>query len=166
MKLLRTLLTTQRPLIRLMLIPVMVARKAYWQAFRPTTRGVRAIVFASDERVVLVKHSYDKFWYLPGGGVKWREDVEKAIRRELFEELGISDLISIRPFAIYQNLQESKRDEITLFVVHASWKASRNSIEIEDARSFLLHDLPVDVSPATKRRLLEYTGKEHVTTSW
>ncbi|MGD9845279.1 MAG: NUDIX domain-containing protein, partial [Variibacter sp.] len=40
---------------------------------RGVTLGVRAMVFAPDGSIFLVKHSYLPGWHLPGGGVDSRE---------------------------------------------------------------------------------------------
>ncbi|MDQ0343857.1 8-oxo-dGTP pyrophosphatase MutT (NUDIX family) [Lederbergia wuyishanensis] len=45
-----------------------------------------------DEKVLLVKHTYQNHWYLPGGGVEKSETLERAIRRECKEEIG-ADLL-------------------------------------------------------------------------
>ena len=67
--------------------------RIYWRIAKPVTFGVRAVVQAQDGRVLLVKHTYDKYWYLPGGAVKRGEAAEAALTRELREELGIASPI-------------------------------------------------------------------------
>jgi ADP-ribose pyrophosphatase YjhB (NUDIX family) len=55
---------------------------------RPRTRGVKCVLCAGDE-ILLVRHSYGpRHWDLPGGFVRRREAFEAAARRELAEELG------------------------------------------------------------------------------
>jgi hypothetical protein len=78
---LRSLVRARVLLPRLMIMPLMAIRRIYWRLFRPHTKGARAIVLTRSGEVVLVKHRYDKLWYLPGGGVKWREEVENALAR-------------------------------------------------------------------------------------
>jgi len=46
----------------------------YWFTVRPVTLGVR-VLMVSDEKVLLVRHSYQQAWFLPGGGVKRGETV-------------------------------------------------------------------------------------------
>ena len=44
----------------------------YWKIFKPTTVGVR-ILLIKEGKIILVKHTYQDCWYIPGGGVKKRE---------------------------------------------------------------------------------------------
>lgn len=51
---------------------------------------LRAVaIINSEDRVLLHKAPNDDFWALPGGNVELNEASEHAVRRELFEELGI-----------------------------------------------------------------------------
>jgi ADP-ribose pyrophosphatase YjhB (NUDIX family) len=61
-------------------------------------RAARVVLLDQEDRVLLFRldpgrdpdgHGY---WYLPGGGIRWRESVEAAARRELREETGIRDV--------------------------------------------------------------------------
>lgn len=58
----------------------------YWKILKPTTVGVRILLIKEGE-IVLVKHTYQDCWYLPGGGVKKGETIEEAVKREVNEEL-------------------------------------------------------------------------------
>lgn len=51
-----------------------------------------AAVIIRDGRVLLVAHKKNKdiYWLLPGGGVDFGESLERALQRELREELGIT----------------------------------------------------------------------------
>ena len=55
-------------------------RRLYYFIVRPITLGVRILLIDGD-RVILVKHSYEPGWFLPGGGVKRGETLEQAARR-------------------------------------------------------------------------------------
>ena len=61
----------------------------YWRHTRGITLGVRALVIDPENRIFLVKHSYVRGWYLPGGGVEPGETVIDALIRELREEANI-----------------------------------------------------------------------------
>ena len=52
---------------------------------------VGAILIEKD-KILLIAHKKkdDIYWLLPGGGVKYGESLEQALKRELFEELGIT----------------------------------------------------------------------------
>jgi ADP-ribose pyrophosphatase YjhB (NUDIX family) len=141
--------------------------RLYWMVVRPRTRGVRAIVLSDNGRkVLLVKHTYSDLWYLPGGGVEKREDLETALRRELREELDISDVSDLSVLGTYENEREFKRDTVTVFVVTAAYGGARQATEIEAAVTFRLNDLPAQVSPATARRISEFIGSAAKTSRW
>jgi 8-oxo-dGTP pyrophosphatase MutT (NUDIX family) len=56
----------------------------------PASLGVAGMVFASDGRVLLVRHRYNAGWRLPGGGADRGEPPKLAVMRELAEEVGLS----------------------------------------------------------------------------
>jgi len=43
------------------------------------TLGSRAIVLNSQNQILLVKHTYQPHWYIPGGGVKKRESAKTTV---------------------------------------------------------------------------------------
>lgn len=53
------------------------------------TVGAMAIIERDDGAVLLVRHSYRRRWGVPGGLMKRQEHPEVALRREVFEEVGI-----------------------------------------------------------------------------
>jgi ADP-ribose pyrophosphatase YjhB (NUDIX family) len=58
--------------------------------------GVAAIIFDAGGRVLLVRHTYRgavREWGLPGGWVKGRESLERALTRELREETGLEIVV-------------------------------------------------------------------------
>ncbi|WP_310621344.1 NUDIX domain-containing protein [Flexibacterium corallicola] len=125
------------------------------------TLGVRVVVLDGESRVLLVKHTYLKGWYLPGGGVEKGETLEDAARRELKEEAGINTTHELELKGIYYNRGGNNRDHVALYLVKTwkrdqSWK--RPSLEIVDAQFYPLSALPEGTSSATKRRLEEIQG--------
>jgi 8-oxo-dGTP pyrophosphatase MutT (NUDIX family) len=58
-------------------------------------RAVRAILLTPQNEVLLMQlrapGSSEAFWITPGGGLQKNESEETALRRELSEELGLSD---------------------------------------------------------------------------
>jgi ADP-ribose pyrophosphatase YjhB (NUDIX family) len=134
-------------------------RRLYWRLFRPTTLGARCIVVRGDE-VLLVRHTYERWWYLPGGGVQRGESFAAAARREVREETGF-EVDGLRPVGAYLSRNEGKVDHVVVFAAKAPDGEPRpDPAEIRDVRFFRLDALPDDTSPATRRRLEEYaTGR-------
>jgi 8-oxo-dGTP pyrophosphatase MutT (NUDIX family) len=123
---------------------------------KPVTLGVRVLVEDTKGRVLLVRHTYLRGWYLPGGGIKSRETLHQAAARELAEETGIVAREEPRLFAAYTNFHQSKSDHVLLYLLRR-FEQGRWSPRFEIAEcGFFPHEkLPPDVSPATLRRLEE-----------
>ena len=132
-------------------------RRTYGRLRRPTTLGVRCLV-VRDGRVLLVRHTYERWWYLPGGGVERGESFAAAARREVAEETGLR-VGQLRAFHAYLSTREGKIDHVVLFCADdAEGDPHPDGREIAAASFFPLDALPDDTSPATRRRLDEYRG--------
>ncbi|MGH7005866.1 MAG: NUDIX domain-containing protein [Alphaproteobacteria bacterium] len=140
--------------------------RVYWRITKPITFGVRAVVEGPDGRVLLVKHTYDKYWYLPGGAIKRGEAPEAALVREVREELGIDALAIERKLGTYSSRREGKRDTIAVFVARAAAVGRLQRLEIAAADWFEPRALPPDTSPATGRRVAEYLGERAPVPDW
>ncbi|MCW5771815.1 MAG: NUDIX domain-containing protein [Rhodospirillaceae bacterium] len=140
--------------------------RVYWRITKPVTFGVRAVVLGPDGRLLLVKHTYDRFWYLPGGGMKRGEEAEAALARELREELGIAALAIERRLGTYVSTREGKRDTIAVFVARAEAIGRRQRLEIAAAEWFDPAQPPPDISPATRRRIEEFQGQRPAAPDW
>lgn len=133
--------------VRIFYIIVNPIRTIYWFICRPETRGVKCVI-ENEGRFLLVKLSYShKRWTVPGGGVNKNETLEEAIRREVFEEVGIK-LGEIKKVGEYISTKEYKIDTITVF--HAlvpSLEFKIDGGEIIEAGWFERNNLPHDRSP-------------------
>lgn len=128
--------------------------RLYWFIFRPITIGVK-VMLIEEESIWLVQHSYQRGWFLPGGGAKRNENLETAVRREAREELG-ADLQEVTLFGLYSNIAMSKSDHIAVFYCHNFTLGQTDKAEIRAVQRFPLRQLPPDASYGTRRRIAEY----------
>ncbi len=120
------------------------------------TLGVRAIVLNKNNEILLVKHSYEAGWFLPGGKVDRNESIQAAIKRELIEETGVCVVGEPKLFAFYINNILGATDYPFVFVVDEYYKIDANSPEIAEYRWYKYNELPETTSPGSQRRLKEY----------
>ena len=86
------------------------------------TLGVRAAVENESGRVFLVRHTYVKGWYMPGGGVERGEPALEALSRELVEEAGVKLTGSPQLVGVYSNHHVFRNDHVLLYRVrHGEW---------------------------------------------
>lgn len=130
-------------------------RRLGWRLFRPRTLGTKCLVLRGRE-LLLVRHSYEALWFLPGGGVEKGESFWDGARREVLEETGLAvERLSL--FHLYHARAEGKDDHVALFVAEAPDGEPRpDGREVVAAGFFPLDALPPDASPATRRRVAEY----------
>ena len=127
---------------------------------RPITIGVRAMLIR-DGQILLVKHSYKDGWLIPGGGVKRKETLEQAARRECREEFG-AEIGKMELVGIFTNFSEFKNDHIVLFKSEDFTVYPKTDIEIEHADYFNMKDLPADTTAGSQRRIEDYLQKRPI----
>jgi ADP-ribose pyrophosphatase YjhB (NUDIX family) len=142
-------------------------RRAWWFVTRPLSVGVLGLVVDDEGRILLVEQTYRHGWYLPGGGVRRKEPLDEALRRELREEVGVEPTEPPLLLGIYWNFAESKSDYVAVFVVERWRRRPARSIEIAREAFFAPAELPDDVSPAAARRIAEHLSGSHgVVSAW
>jgi ADP-ribose pyrophosphatase YjhB (NUDIX family) len=150
-----------------LLLAVDRLRRAWWFVSRPVSVGVLGLVVDEDGKILLVEQTYRSGWYLPGGGVRRKEPLEGALRRELREEVGVEPTAPPRLHGVYWNFAESKSDYIAVFVVEQWSRGPAASIEIARDAFFAPGELPEDTSPAARRRIAELAdGARGVVAPW
>jgi 8-oxo-dGTP pyrophosphatase MutT (NUDIX family) len=143
------------------------ARRLWWRVSRPFSLGALALVVDGEGRVLLVQLTYRRGWYLPGGGVRRREGLDEAARRELREEVGVVPTAPFRLLGVYWNFKDARSDYVAVFVVEHWAREPAHSLEIAADRFFTPDDLPDDVSPPARRRVEEYAaGAAGVFDAW
>lgn len=118
-------------------------RRVYWFVFRPTTRGVKAVITYGND-VLLIRNAYGRRnWTFPGGGVKAQEDKEKALKREVMEEVGF-DLKKAVFAGSFVSSKEYKKDNISVYFSRIETKnVKKDDLEIAEAEWFPLDKMPV-----------------------
>lgn len=121
------------------------------------TRGVKAMLFDGEGRVLLIRNSYGRrhLWVFPGGGMGRSEAPEAAVRREVREELGC-EIAELRYLSTHLSTTEGKRDTIHLYSGVADGAVKIDPVELAEACFFPPDALPDDVSDATLRRIEEH----------
>jgi ADP-ribose pyrophosphatase YjhB (NUDIX family) len=124
---------------------------------RGMTLGVRVVALDREGRILLVRHTYMKGWYLPGGGVDPGETLDQAMRRELLEEGNVVAEGEAALVGVYLNRRASPRDHVAMYLVRdVTQKAPRPpDREIAESGFFPLDALPQGVTAATRRRIQE-----------
>ena len=129
-------------------------RRLWWRIARPITVGVR-VLLVKDGTILLVKHTYQHSWYMPGGGVRRGETLEQAIRREAAEEVG-ARLDALQLLGAYSSFYEGKSDHVVVFSCTSFALTGETDAEIERFRFLALDDLPAGTSRGTRLRIGEY----------
>lgn len=129
------------------------------------TLGARALVLDEAGRVLLVRHTYMKGLFLPGGGVERGETVLTSLGRELEEEAALRLIGTANLVGIFSNHRIMKNDHVCLYRVEAAAWEDNGTNPIGREISELVWcdpaDPPSDTTPGTKRRLHEHvTGAQ------
>ncbi len=119
------------------------------------------------DEILLVKHSYRRFWYMPGGAVDGNESPIVAAKREVFEETNIK-CDNLELFGFYYSKQKNHDDYTALYIAKLDEepKFLADGKEISEIKLYKFDALPQDISPATKRRIDEYLNRTKKSDLW
>jgi 8-oxo-dGTP pyrophosphatase MutT (NUDIX family) len=129
------------------------------------TVGAR-ILLVKENKILLVKHTYQNGWYTIGGAVDRGESPLHAIHRELKEEVGVTLTSPPKLFSVYYSKLEKRDDYIVLYLGSDHTQEDVSCNEILSKQWFELDNLPEDVTPATKRRISEYLLQRDISDIW
>lgn len=120
---------------------------------RKFTVSVAAVVRNERGEVLLLDHVLRPYsnWGIPGGFINVDEQPEKAVRRELREETGLEiknvRLVRIRTHKCHVEI---------LFRAEASGEPEVRSAEINQARWFVIDEMPEEMSEGQKADAREF----------
>jgi 8-oxo-dGTP diphosphatase len=137
--------------------------------------AVRALVLDPADRVMLVRFEFPAVtvWAMPGGGIEPGESDHEALRRELAEELGLTDIdigphiwtrLHIVPFL--DGSHDGQQDRVYLVrthefepTPHLTWE-QLNAERVHELRWWTPGELAAGCDPArfAPRRLVELIG--------
>jgi 8-oxo-dGTP pyrophosphatase MutT (NUDIX family) len=136
------------------------------RAYRaPVCFGTNAIV-EREGKVVLVRHRYMPGLCFPGGGVCPGEAPADAILRELKEEIGLRHFGALELFGLYTRKLGWTTNIVALYRLTNAAIDFKPNVEISEIVEIDPRDPPPDASPATRRRLAEYTGAAAISPHW
>lgn len=122
------------------------------------TLGVRGVVENADGNILLVRHTYTKGLFLPGGGVERGETTDLSLRRELEEEGGVKVTGGLELVGVFSNHRVFRNDHVLLYRVRSdAWAACGDPVGREISEIIWCDPAapPADATPGTQRRLRE-----------
>lgn len=138
----------------------------YFRFFNRKTINTRAVLIHKGE-VLLVRNIGVPYWSLPGGKLAKNELPEDGLKRELEEELHISNVRINYMLGTYVFKENGRNDTFYIFVAETESFYHKERWEIDSARWFELDELPENLSPATKKRIEEFRqGKRGLAGEW
>jgi len=124
----------------------------------PTAFGATAVVEDGQGRVLLVRHTYMSDWRLPGGGVGRGEPPDKAVMRELEEEVNLLESTAPEFLALYTRRVLWFSNVVALYRVRNARIDFKPNLEIRAAGFFDPKSPPAGTAPGASRRLAEFYG--------
>jgi ADP-ribose pyrophosphatase YjhB (NUDIX family) len=132
----------------------------------PVAFGVSAVVEDGEGRVILVRHSYQPGWHLPGGGVARGEPPAEAIRRELREEIGLLKCDPPELVGLFTRKLGFVTNVIALYRVRGAEFDFKPNVEIREIARIDPAAPPPDTTAGTRRRLAECAGRAAPVPFW
>ncbi|QCO70767.1 NUDIX domain-containing protein [Buchnera aphidicola] len=105
-------------------------------------------IIINKKKVYITRGKYKKnTWEFPGGKIKKHENIVRALKRELLEEVGIT-ILQFNFFKYIKYINSKKKLKLYFFLIK-KWKSQPYSIEGWSYRwEFLYHLRTLDFPPA------------------
>lgn len=137
-----------------------IVRRIQLAIMRPVLFGVR-VMLVKDGRVIIIRHTYRKGWFLPGGGLKGGETVEEAARREVREETG-AEMGEVRLVGIFTSYEEGFSGHNILFACEDFEIVGQPDHEIAETRAVGLDEFPDGLFRGHREKIESYLKKEKI----
>ena len=125
-------------------------RKIYWFIFRPKTTGVKCIIQNQDKILMIKRTLPNSKWVFPGGAIKRGEIFEKAIRREISEDLGIT-LINLKNIGNFVIKVHHRSESIYCFSAETQEESKRDETKLSEIKWFEADKLPNPLTPISQK---------------
>lgn len=132
----------------------------------PVALGASVVVTDREGRAVLVRHSYQPGWHLPGGGVGAGEPPAHAAWREAKEEIGLVEGSAPEFRGIFTRRLGWATNTIVLYVIRDAAIDFTPGFEIREICWIDPAAPPPGTTAGTRRRLAEFAGQTPPSPYW
>jgi 8-oxo-dGTP pyrophosphatase MutT (NUDIX family) len=132
----------------------------------PVAFGACALLDDPAGRVLLVRHSYQPGWHLPGGGIAAGEPPAEGVVRELREEVGFVRGETPELLGLFTRRVGFVTNLVALYRMRGAQIAFRPNAEIREIVYADPADPPPGATAATRRRLAEFRGDAPASPYW
>ena len=114
----------------------------YWLT-RPTTHGVKSVIFHKNKVLMVRLTYYPDTWTFPGGSVDKNETPIEAVKRETQEEVGLTLRNPKHVCNLHFN-HAFKNDTVSVYKETVdTYDINTNNLEIAEGKWFPLNELPI-----------------------
>ena len=94
--------------------------RLWWRLTQPPHSGALVMIWYQN-KVLLVRTSYEQVWMAPGGGIKRGELPVNAAVREVYEEVGVKlNTAELRPALVVEHYWNHRQDRVHFFEAQLS----------------------------------------------